>query len=94
METTMNKCFNAYASKIMNNETLKAIVTDLYYCYYKYNGYKYAENYQEIVDALSFENKEALADRITRDWDLDEETQTELLYDITASELVTEKGWN
>ena len=87
METKMKDNFNYYASKIMECEKLADIVKQLYWCYCKYNGWKEAENYNEILDCLNTENKEALADKVTSDWNLNEESATNILYDITVSEL-------
>ena len=87
MNEKMKECFNYWATKIIGSETLNTVVTDLYNCYYKYNGYKYANDRYEILDALSQENLQALADRVTEAWELDEETQLQALYDITATEL-------
>ena len=89
MEQKTKECFNHWATNIIGSETLKTVVTDLYYCYYKYNGYKYAEDRYEILDALSLDNLQALADRITEAWELDEETQLQALYDVTMAELRT-----
>ena len=89
MNEKMKECFNHWATKIIGSETLNTVVTDLYYCYYKYNGYKYAKDRYEILDTLSRENLEALADKVIKAWELDEETQLQALYDITATELRT-----
>ena len=91
MNEKMKECFNYWATKIIGSETLNTVVTDLYHCYYKYNGYEYANDRYEILDALSPENLQALADRVTEAWELDEETQLQALYDITATELKTNR---
>lgn len=90
MKDEMKECFNYYASKVMDSETLEMVVSQLYNCYYKYNGWRYAEDYKEILEALNYENRELLADRVASDCDLDEATQMQILYDITMSELITE----
>ena len=84
----MKENFNNYASKIMECEKLEDIVSQLYWCYYKYNGWEYAGGYDEIIDALNLENKQKLAEKIEGSWWLDEETQLNILYSITASELI------
>ena len=89
MEKIMKANFNNYASKIMECEKMEDIVSQLYWCYYKYNGWEYAAGYDEIIDALDFENKERLAEKIEQSWDLDEETQLNILYYITVSEIAT-----
>ena len=91
MNEKMKECFNHWATKIIGSETLNTVVTDLYYCYYKYNGYKYAKDRYEILDTLSRENLESLADKVIKAWELDEETQLQALYDITATELRTNR---
>lgn len=79
MKQEMNKCFNIYASKIMECEKLEHTVKQLYYCYYKYNGYEYAKDYKEIVNELTSENKEALAAKIESCGNLEEVEKKELL---------------
>ena len=96
MKENMKKEFNYWVSKFIGNENTEQVVRDLYWCYYKYNSWTEAESWKEIVEALNFENSEALADRITNclDFELDEETQREILFYITASQLGNDKGWN